>query len=198
MAITMEQIKELRDKTGAGVVDVKNALAESDGDMEKAVEYLRKKGAASAVKKSDRAASEGVVGKYIHSNNKIGVLVEVNCETDFVAKNEEFQALATDLAMQIAATDPLAVNPEDVDEEKVAKEKEIALEQLKNEGKPEEMLEKIVEGKLKKFREENALMTQPFIKDNSKTIADLMSEAVAKLGENIQIGRFQRIEVGKE
>lgn len=196
--ITMEQIKELRDKTGAGIMDVKAALAESNGDLTKAVEILRKKGAASSVKKAGRAAKEGFMGSYIHSNGKIGVIVELNCETDFVARNEEFRKLASDLAMQVAATDPMAVSPEEIDTAVIEKEKEIATEQLKTEGKPEAMIEKILEGKMNKFKNEHALLTQEFIKDPEKKIQDLMSEAVAKLGENIQIGRFRRIEIGKE
>ena len=194
----MEQIKELRDKTGAGIMDVKAALAESNGDLTKAVEILRKKGAASSVKKAGRAAKEGFMGSYIHSNGKIGVIVELNCETDFVARNEEFRKLASDLAMQVAATDPMAVSPEEIDTAVIEKEKEIATEQLKTEGKPEAMIEKILEGKMNKFKNEHALLTQEFIKDPEKKIQDLMSEAVAKLGENIQIGRFRRIEIGKE
>lgn len=195
---TMEEIKTLRDRTGAGIMDVKAALAESNGDFDKAVEILRKKGAASAVKKSGRAAKEGWMGSYIHGNGKIGVIVEVNCETDFVARNEDFQAFVKSIAMQIAATDPLVVKPEEVPQELVDKEAEIVREQLRAEGKPEAMFDKILEGKLKKFREEKALLTQPDIRDPKKTVADLVSEAVAKLGENIQIGRFKRIEIGKE
>jgi elongation factor Ts len=198
MPITMEEIKTLRERTGAGVMDVKAALAESDGNIERAVEILRKKGAASAVKKSGRDAKEGWIGSYVHSNGKIGVIVEINCETDFVARNADFQEFTKTIAMQIAATDPLVVKPEDVSEELVNKEKEIAIEQLKAEGKPEAMFDKILEGKMKKFREERALITQPFIKDQDKTVGDLLSEAVAKIGENIQIGRFKRIEIGKE
>lgn len=198
MPITMEEIKTLRERTGAGVMDVKAALSESGGDIEKAVEILRKKGAASALKKSGRDAKEGWIGSYVHGNGKIGVIVEINCETDFVARNADFQDFARTIAMQIAATDPLVVKPEDVSDELITKEKEIAIEQLKAEGKPEAMFEKILEGKMKKFREERSLMTQPFIKDPEKTIADLLAEAVAKIGENIQIGRFKRIEIGKE
>lgn len=198
MTITMEQIKQLRDTTGAGIMDVKQALSESNGDMTVAVDILRKKGAANAVKKAGRAAKEGWIGSYIHSNGKIGVIVEVNCETDFVARNDEFKKLTAELAMQIAATDPLAVRPEEVDESLVAHEKEIAIEQLKSEGKPEAMFDKILEGKLKKFREERSLLTQDYIKDPSKKVADLLSEAVVKIGENIQVGRFKRIEIGKE
>ncbi len=194
----MEEIKKLRELTGAGIMDVKAALGESGGDTQKAIEFLRKKGAASAVKKSGRDAKEGWIGSYIHSNGKIGVIVEINCETDFVARNADFQDFAKTIAMQVAATDPLVVKPEDVSDELINKEKEIAIEQLKAEGKPEAMFDKILEGKMKKFREEKALVTQPFIKDQDKTIADLLSEAVSKLGENIQIGRFKRIEIGKE
>ncbi|MFC1640923.1 translation elongation factor Ts [Patescibacteria group bacterium] len=198
MAITTDQIKKLRDLTGAGMMDVKEALDESKGDTDAAVEILRKKGAASAVKKSEREANEGWIGQYVHSNGKIGVIVELNCETDFVARNEAFQELAKDLAMQIAATDPLAVSPDDISEEAVEAEKQIALEQLKEEGKPENMLEKIVEGKLDKFRNENSLMKQEYIKDTEKKVEDLISEAVSKLGENISVSRFNRIEIGRD
>ncbi len=190
---TLEQIKSLREQTGAGIVDVKKALEEAGGNAEEAVNILRKKGGDKALKKSDRTAEEGVVGTYVHSNQKIGAMVKVMCETDFVARNEDFQALAKDIAMHITAAAPTCMNPEDVDAELVAKEREIWQTQLQEEGKPAEMMEKIMEGKEKKFREESALMTQAFVKDPEKTIEDLLKEAVIKIGEKIEIGTFSRI-----
>src|SRR3989338_7576222 len=175
--ITMDQIKDLRGRTGAGVVDAKQALEASAGDMEKAIVWLREKGKATVAKKSARETNEGVIGHYVHSNKKIAVLVSVVCETDFVARNEKFQELAQNIAMHIAASDPLVVRPEDVSEDQVAAEKEFALKQLEQEGKPEAMREKIVEGKLKKFREERALLSQPYVKDRKQTIEQLVAEA---------------------
>lgn len=191
----LEQIKNIREKTGAGVVDVKKALDESNGDEEKAIEFLRKKGQEKAMKKSERTAKEGIVSSYIHSNNKVGAIIELFCETDFVARNEDFTALAKDLAMHITASNPKFLKPEDVAEELIAKEKEIWTEQLKNEGKPENIFDKIIEGKEKKFREELALMTQPFVKNPDITIETLIAESVGKIGENIQVGRFSRLEL---
>ena len=198
MAISAQMVKALRDKTGAGMMDCKNALKTCNGDEEKAIAWLREKGLAKAQKKAGRATSEGWIGSYIHSNGKIGVLVELKCETDFVARNEKFLALAKDLAMQIAATNPVCVRPEDLPEDLIAKEKEIYLKQAKEEGKPEHIAEKIVEGRLKKYYKEVCLLEQPFIKDDSKTIKDLINEAIAVLGENIQIGRFSRLALGAE
>ncbi|WP_457571523.1 translation elongation factor Ts [Desulfovulcanus sp.] len=198
MAITAQMVKALREKTGAGMMDCKKALEACNGDEEKAVAWLREKGLAKAQKKAGRATSEGWIGSYIHSNGKIGVLVELKCETDFVARNEKFLALAKDLAMQIAATNPVCVRPEELPEELIAKEKEIYLNQAKEEGKPEHIAEKIVEGRLKKYYKEVCLLEQPFIKDDSKTIKDLINEAIAVLGENIQIGRFSRLALGAE
>jgi len=191
----LEQIKNIREKTGAGIVDVKKALEEAGSDEAKAIEILRKKGQEKAMKKSERTAKEGVVASYIHSNNKVGAMVELFCETDFVARNEDFKALARDIAMHITASNPKFLKPEDVSEELVAKEKEIWIEQLKNEGKPEQMFEKILAGKEKKFREELALFTQPFVKNPEITIEKLVAENVGKIGENIQIGRFSRLEL---
>lgn len=195
MAITMTQIKELRTRTGAGVVDVKSALSESKGDIEQAIAILRKKGKASAAKKATREVKEGVIASYIHSNQKIAVLVSVLCETDFVARSPKFQQLARDIAMHIAAADPAVVSPDDVPEAEVEAEKAVALEQDAMKGKPAEIQEKILAGKLKKFREERALLTQPFVKDPDKTIADLIHEAVGELGENITIGEFRRLSI---
>lgn len=195
MTITMETIKELRSRTGAGVVDAKKALEESAGDMEKAILWLREKGKATVAKKASRETNEGVIGFYIHSNKKIGVMVSLVCETDFVARNEKFQELAQNIAMHIAASDPLVVRPEDVSEEDVAAEKEFALKQLEQEGKPADMLEKIVEGKMKKFREERALMTQAYVKNPKLTIEQLITESVQEIGENITIKEFVRVAI---
>lgn len=192
---TLEQIKNLREKTGAGMVEIKKALEESGGDEEKAVEILRKRGQEKAGKKSGRVAGEGVVASYIHSNNKTGAMVKLLCETDFVARNEEFRALARDIAMHITASSPQYLKPEDAPLGDIEKEKEIWAEQLKNEGKSEEIIEKILEGKEKKYREENALLTQPFVKNPEQTVGDLVAEMVGKIGENIQIGEFIRLEL---
>jgi elongation factor Ts len=191
----MEQVKALRERTGAGIVEVKKALDEAGGDETKAIEILRKSGQAKAVKKGDRETKEGVVVSYIHSNNRVGALVQLFCETDFVARNEEFQELGRDIAMHITAANPRYLKPEEVTEDDLAKEKEIWAEQLKNEGKPAEMLEKILGGKEAKFRSEVALLTQPFIKNPDITIGDLITEKIHKIGENIQIGAFTRYEL---
>jgi len=195
--ITAQMIKELREKTGAGIVDCKKALQEANGDIEKAVEILRKKGAAKAAKKADRATAEGIVVSYIHAGGKVGVLLELNCETDFVARTEDFKNLGHEIAMQIAAMNPAYVSKEDVPQEVIEKEKEILKEQALSEGKPEHIVEKIVEGRLNKFYSERCLLEQPWIKDDSKTIGDLIKEYITKLGENIRVKRFCRFEVGK-
>lgn len=191
----MEQIKTLREKTGAGVVDAKKALDEACGDEVKAIEILRKRGQDKALKKSGREASEGIVIAYVHSNNRIGVLVKLLCETDFVARNEEFRELGRDIAMHIAALAPQYIKPEEVSEDLLTKEKAIWREQLVSEGKPSEMIEKILVGKEDKLRRENALLTQVFVKDPSKTVGDLITEKVHKIGENIQVGEFTRYEM---
>ena len=196
MTITAKDVKELRDKTGAGMMDCKKALQETDGDMEKAIDILRTSGAAKAAKRSERATNHGTLGSYLHFGGRIGVLVELNCETDFVANTEDFQQLAKDLAMHVAAANPLAVRIEDVPEAVVAKEREIYLEQVKAEGKPENIQDKIVEGKLKKFFKENVLLEQPFVKDPDKSVEALVTEVSAKTGENIGVARFARMEVG--
>ena len=195
--ITTEKIKELRAKTGAGIVDCKKALQEADGDIEKALEILRKKGAAKAAKKADRATAEGIVVSYIHAGGKVGSLVEINCETDFVARTEDFKALGHEIAMQVAAMNPKYVSREEVPAEIIEKEKEILKEQALAEGKPEHIVEKIVEGRLNKFYSENCLLEQPWIKDDSKTIGDLVKEYITKLGENIKVKRFCRFGVGE-
>ncbi|HPX93967.1 MAG TPA: translation elongation factor Ts [Candidatus Moranbacteria bacterium] len=188
-------IKKIRERTGAGVVAIKNALNEAGGDEEKAIEILRKLGHSKVAKKAGREAKEGIVVSYVHSNNRVGSLVKLLCETDFVARNEEFQALAKDIAMHITAMNPSFIKPEDVSADVVEKEKEIWKEQLAAEKKPAEIIEKILAGKEKKFREEMALMTQPFIKNPEITIGDLIAEKVGKIGENIQVGEMVRFEI---
>jgi elongation factor Ts len=197
MSIDASMVKELRTKTGAGMMDCKRALSETGGDFEKAMDFLRKKGLASAAKKSGRATKEGLVGSYIHSNGKIGVIVEVNCETDFVARTDEFQALARDLAMHVAAADPACVERGEVDPSMVAREREVMLAQAKDSGKPANIVEKIVEGKIEKWYGEKVLMEQAFVKDPDQKISDVVKAAIAKLGENIQIKRFARFVLGE-
>lgn len=197
MVITPTMIKELREKTGAGMMDCKEALVESRGDIEKAMEHLRKKGLAQAAKKASRAASEGLVSSYIHAGGKIGVLVEVNCETDFVAKTEEFQDFVKNTCMQIAASNPQYVSREDVPEEVLNKEKEIYREQALTSGKPEKVLDRIVEGKLGKFYEEVCLLEQDYIRDSEKKVGDILADAVGKFGENIVVRRFARFVIGE-
>ena len=190
-------VKQLREKTGAGMMDCKKALVEVAGNMEKAVEFLRKKGLATAQKRAGRAMSEGIIQSYIHMTGKLGVLVEVNCETDFVAKNEDFQEFAKNIAMHIAASNPLGIKPEDVSEEIIENEKSIYRAQALEMGKPENILDKIVEGKLKKFYQENCLLNQPFVRDPDISVADLMNDLIAKIGENITIKRFVRYQIGE-
>lgn len=196
--ISAKMVKDLREKTGAGMMDCKKALVESGGDEEKAVVFLREKGLAKAAKKASRATSEGRVGHYIHSTGKIGVLVEVKCETDFVARADNFQEFTKDLAMQVAATNPVCVSPDQLPQDILDQEREIYKKQAMDEGKPENIAEKIVEGRLKKYYKEVCLLEQPFIKDDKKSIQDLLNELVAVLGENIQIGRFIRYELGED
>jgi elongation factor Ts len=197
MEISAGLVKELREKTGAGMMDCKKALAETAGDFEKAIDHLRKKGIASAAKKAGRATKEGSVSSYIHGEGRVGVLLEVNCETDFVARTEQFRDLVKDVSMHIAAASPQWVRPEEVPADVIAKEKEIAIAQLAASGKPAAMLEKIAEGKLKKFYEDNCLMNQVFVKDPSKTIEQLLKESIATLGENMTIRRFARFVLGE-
>lgn len=191
----MEQVKALREKTGAGIVDVKKALDEAGFDEAKAIEILRKRGQDKAMKKSDRETHEGLVVSYVHSNGRIGTLVKLYCETDFVSRNEEFQELGRDIAMHIAASAPLVVKPEEVSDEVVAKEKALWQEQLATEGKPADLVEKILVGKEEKFRNDVALLGQTFVKDPSKTVGALLTEKIHKLGENIQVGSFIRYEL---
>jgi elongation factor Ts len=194
--ITAALVKQLRERTGAGMMECKKALVEANGDIEKAVDVLRKQGAASAAKKSTRSTKQGVIGSYIHHGNQLGVLVEVNCESDFVARTDDFQTLVQDVAMQIAAADPQFIRKEDVPAEALEREKDIARERARNEGKPEKILDKIVEGRLAKYYEEVCLYEQPFIRENTVTIADLIKQKIAKLGENISVARFARFKVG--
>ncbi len=199
--ITAGLVKSLREKTGAGMIDCKNALVEANGDENAAVEILRKKGMATAGKKAGRVTAEGVVGSYIHMGGKVGVLVEINCESDFVARGDEFQQLVKDVAMHVAAADPRFASREDVPASELDKEREILMEQLKNDpknaGKPEDVLSKIIEGRLNKFYEDNVLVDQPFVKDPSKTIGELVTEKIASIKENITIRRFTRYKMGE-
>ncbi|WP_350344983.1 translation elongation factor Ts [Proteinivorax tanatarense] len=195
--ITAKLVKELREKTGAGMMDCKKALTKTEGDMDKAVDYLREKGLSAAAKKSGRVAAEGVVESYIHGDGRIGVLVEVNAETDFVAKNEEFKQFVSDIAMQIAAANPTYVTREEVPQEELEREKEVLKNQALNEGKPEHIVEKMVEGRMDKYFSEVCLLEQEFVKDGDKTVQELLTEKIAKIGENISIRRFVRYEVGE-
>ncbi|PIE70639.1 MAG: translation elongation factor Ts [Deltaproteobacteria bacterium] len=196
MEISAGMVKELRGKTGCGIMDCKAALKECDGDMEKAIDFLRKKGLAAAQKRAGRATAEGLVHAYIHQGGKIGVLVEVNCETDFVAKSDAFKELVNNIAMHIAASAPAGLNQEDIPADLIEREREVYKGQVLESGKPENMIDKIVEGKMNKFFKDNCLMTQPYIRDPKTTIQDLLTDAVAKLGENIQIRQFARFQLG--
>ncbi len=198
MSVDMELVKKLREQTGVGILECKKAIAEADNNYEKAEELLRKKGFEKAKSKASRETKQGAIGSYIHSNYKIGVLMELGCETDFVARNEDFLGLHKDICMQIAAMNPKYISEQEIPEAALAKEKEIFLEQLKGSGKPENILEKIVEGKIQKYFTEVCLLKQAFFKDDSKTIEALISEKIHKLGENITIKRFVRYQVGEE
>lgn len=197
MEISASMVKDLREKTGLGMMDCKKALVETQGDADKAVEYLRKKGALKAATREGRATSEGRIGSYIHMNGKIGVLVELNCESDFVAKTEPFAELVKDLCMHVAASSPRWISSEEVPEEVVAKEKEIYMSQAKEAGKPDKMLDRIADGKLKKFYSEVCLLEQSFVKDTDKSVAEVIKEKIAQLGENITVGRFCRFQLGR-
>jgi len=197
-AINAEMIKELRARTNAGIMDCKEALQEADGDLEKAVDYLRKKGLATALKRAGRETSEGVINAYIHAGGRIGVLVEVNCETDFVAKTDEFRDLVKNLAMHVAATKPLGIGREDIPEEILRREEEIYRAQAREMGKPEKILDKIVQGKMEKFYKESCLLEQQYVKDTDLTVQDLIHDMVAKTGESIAVRRFTRYQLGGE
>ena len=197
MEVSASAVKELRDKTGAGMMDCKKALAETGGALPKAIDYLRQKGLAAAAKKADRVASDGAVGAYVHPGGKIGVLVEINCETDFVARTAEFQTLLKDIAMQVAAANPRFVRREEVPAPELDKEKEIYRQQALESGKPEKVVDKIVEGKIERFFSEACLLEQAFIKDPDKKVSDIVNESIGRLGENIQIRRFSRYHLGE-
>jgi len=197
MQVTAEQVRELRERTGAPMMDCKKALVDSEGNLDKAVEWLRKHGMAAAAKKAGRHAGEGVVGSYIHAGSQIGVLVEINCETDFVARTDDFQELVKDVAMHVAAADPRFVRREEVTDEILAQERDIYREQALASGKPENILDRIVDGKMEKFYAENVLLEQPFIKNPDITVEQLVAEKIGKLGENIQVRRFARFQVGE-
>jgi elongation factor Ts len=196
--ITAAMVKELRERTNAGMMDCKRALQECDGDMEKAVEFLRKKGLAVAAKRAGRATSEGTIQCYLHAGNKLGVMVEVNCETDFVAKTDQFIQFAKDVAMHIAATNPLCITREQAPQDVIEKEREIYRQQALEQGKPENIVDKIVDGRIEKFLKEVCLLEQPFVKNPDLTIQDLLNELIGKMGENITIRRFARFQVGEE
>jgi len=198
MEISAKMVKDLRDKTGAGMMDCKAALAEAEGDMEKAVDILRTKGLSKAAKRAGRAANEGVVGSYIHMGGKIGVMVEVNCESDFVASNEDFQSFVKDIAMHIAASNPLFVGRDEVPEEMLEREKDIYRAQAKESGKPDKVIDKIVDGKIGKYYTEVCLLEQPFVKDTDITVQDHLNNIIATIGENIIIRRFIRYQMGEE
>ena len=193
----MAMVKELRERTGAGIVNCKKALAEHGGDVEKAIDFLREKGLAAAAKKAGRAAQQGVVGSYIHGGGKIGVLVEVNCETDFVARTEEFQRLVKDVAMQVAAANPRCVRREEISDAELERERTVYRVQAEESGKPAKVIEKIVAGKVEKFYGENCLLEQAFIRDPGKTVQDVVNEAVSRTGENIVVHRFSRFQIGE-
>jgi len=197
MVITASQVKEFRERTGIGMMDCKNALVEANGDADKAVDILRKKGIAKAEQKAERKAKEGVIISYIHPGNKLGVLVEVNCETDFVAETEAFLNFVKDIAMHIAATNPITIRREEIDPKVIEKEKEIYREQARGQKKPEALLEKIAEGKLEKFYQESCLLEQSFVKDPQITVKDYQTATIAKIGENIYINRFVRFQLGE-
>jgi elongation factor Ts len=198
MSISAQQVKDLREKTAAGMMDCKKALEECKGDMEKAVDWLRQKGLAKAAKKAGRSTEQGMIGSYVHSTGKIGVLVEIKCETDFVARTDAFREFAKNIAMQVAAAAPLALDAASLDPALVEREREIYRQKAREEGKPDPIVEKIAEGAVKKYYKEVCLLEQPFIKDDKKTVQDLLNEAIATIGENMAIGRFVRMQLGAE
>lgn len=195
--INAKDVKKLRDMTGAGMMECKKALVETDGDIEKAIDLLRAKGASKAAKRADKSANEGTIGSYVHFDSKTAVIVELNCETDFVANTDDFKALAKDLALHIASTAPLAISKDEIPAELVERERGVFVEQVKEEGKPEAIADKIVEGKLQKFFKESTLLAQPFVKDPDKTIEQLITEVSARTGEKIQVSRFARFRIGE-
>jgi len=196
MAITAQQVKELRERTGAGMMDCKKALTETNGDMEAAIDLLRAKGAAKAAKRDDKSANEGAIGTYIHHSGKVGVMVELNCETDFVANTDDFKGLASDIAMHIAAAKPIAVSTDVIPADEIERERAVYLAQVEEEGKPENIREKIVEGKIQKWFKDVALMEQPFVKNPDQKVSELVTEVSAKTGEKIEVARFARFSIG--
>jgi len=196
MSISAKEVKALRDRTGAGMMDCKKALTETDGDIEAAIDALRAKGAAKAAKRAEKSANEGTIGSYVHFDNRTAVIVEVNCETDFVAKTDDFQGLAKQIALHIASQAPVSVKPEDIPEAVVARERKVYEQQVKEQGKPDDIALKIVEGKLNKFFKETTLLAQPFVKNPDQTVGELITEMSAKTGEKIEVARFQRFKVG--
>lgn len=196
MSISAQEVKALRDKTGAGMMDAKKALVECDGDMEKAIDLLRAKGAAKAAKRDDKEASEGIIGTYMHHSGRVGVMVQLNCETDFVANTDDFKGLAKDIAMHIAASNPVSVSTDSIDPDHIEREKAVYMAQLAEEGKPEAIRAKIVEGKIQKWFKDVALLEQPFVKDPEKTIGTLVTEISARTGEKIEVARFARFSIG--
>jgi len=196
MSISAKEVKALRDRTGAGMMDCKKALTETDGDIEAAIDALRATGAAKAAKRAEKSANEGTIGSYVHFDNRTAAIVEVNCETDFVAKTDDFQGLAKQIALHIASQAPLTVKPEDIPEDVVARERKVYEEQVKEQGKPDDIALKIVEGKLNKFFKETTLLAQPFVKNPDQTVGELITEMSAKTGEKIEVARFQRFKVG--
>ena len=197
MSISAKDVKALRDRTGAGMMDCKKALTETAGDIEAAIDLLRAKGAAKAAKRAEKSANEGAIGSYVHFDNRTAVIVELNCETDFVAKTDDFQGLAKQIALHIASQEPLSVSPEDIPEDVVARERKVYEEQVKAQGKPDDIASKIVEGKLNKFFKENTLLAQPFVKNPDQTVGELITEISAKTGEKIEVARFMRFKVGE-
>ena len=197
MSISAKDVKALRDRTGAGMMDCKKALTETSGDIEQAIDLLRAKGAAKAAKRAEKAANEGAIGSYVHFDNRTAAIVELNCETDFVAKTEDFQKLAKEVALHIASQAPLSVSPEDIPEDVVARERKVYEQQVKEQGKPEEIAAKIVEGKLNKFFKQTTLLAQPFVKNPDQTVGELITETSAKTGEKIEVARFMRFKVGE-
>ena len=195
--ITASDVKKLRDMTGAGMMDCKRALTETEGDLEKAIDLMRAKGAAKAAKRAEKSANEGTIGSYVHFDSRTAVIVELNCETDFVANTDDFKALAKDLALHVASMAPMAVAPDEIPAEVIERERAVYVEQVKEEGKPDHIADKIVEGKLNKFFKQNTLLAQPFVKDSDKTIEELITEVSARTGEKIEVARFCRMKVGQ-
>ncbi len=198
MEITLDMVKELRERTGAGILDCKQALEAAQGDLQKATDFLRKRGIDFAAKKAERVVQEGIIDAYVHSGERLGAMIELNCETDFVARTEEFRRLAHDIAMQVAATDPKYISPEDIPEEMLEAKREALRQEMRSQGKPEHLLDRIVQGMMKRYYEEVCLLCQPFIKDDTRSVRDVITDKVAQLGENIVVSHFARFELGEK